>query len=84
VLSLSEGGCLLRTGEKLRKGIRIDLQFALPDFGLFSTRAECRYRRQGDAGMAFSETSNDIRQSIAHYVTLQLANEAPPAAATSL
>jgi len=74
VLSLSEGGCLLRTPEKLRKGHQVNLQFALPEYGLVSTRAECRYKREGDAGMAFSEPPADIRQTIAHFVTFQLAD----------
>jgi len=73
VLSLSEGGCLLRTGESLRKGARIDLQFALPAYGLVSTPAQCRYVRKGDAGMEFSEPPPDIRHSISSYVTARLA-----------
>jgi hypothetical protein len=39
LLSLSEGGCLLRTSESLREGVGLDLQFALPEYGLVSTRA---------------------------------------------
>ena len=80
VLSLSEGGCLLRTGEPLRKGAKLDLQFALPDYGLISTRAECRYVRRGDAGLAFAAPSADVRHTIAHYVTCELAREGQPAA----
>jgi hypothetical protein len=74
VLSLSEGGCLLRTSDDLRKGINIDLQFALPEYGLVSTPAKCRYVRKGDAGLEFSEPASDIRYSIAHFVTMQLAD----------
>ena len=73
LLSLSEGGCLLRTSEPLRKGARLDLQFALPEYGLVSTSAECRYVRKGQAGLEFRAPATDIRQSIAHFVTLQLA-----------
>ena len=73
VLSLSEGGCLLRTGEDLRTGARLNLQFALPDYGLVSTRAECRYRRGDDAGLAFGDDSPEVRQPIAHFVTRELA-----------
>lgn len=73
VLSLSEGGCLLRTADSLRKGTHIDLQFALPEYGLVSTKAQCRYVRKGDAGMEFSAPAPDVRHSIAHYVTMQLA-----------
>jgi hypothetical protein len=73
VLSLSEGGCLLRTGDSLRRGTKVNLQFALPDYGLVSTRAACRYTRSGDAGLEFSAPAADIRHSIAHFVTNQLA-----------
>lgn len=73
LLSLSEGGCLLRTGETLKKGARLDLQFALPDYGLVSTVAECRYVRKGDAGLEFKSPAADVRQSISHFVTLRLA-----------
>ena len=74
VLSLSEGGCLLRTGDSLRKGTQVDLQFALPEYGLVSTPAQCRYVRKGDAGMEFSQPARDIRHSIARFVTTQLAD----------
>jgi hypothetical protein len=57
VLSLSEGGCLLRTGERLRRGSKVDLQFALPEYGLVATKAECRYVRKGDAGISGGEGS---------------------------
>ncbi len=72
LLSLSEGGCLMRSGEKLRKGAKLDLQFALPNFGLVSTVAECRYVRRTDAGLEFITPPPDIRNSIAQYVTMQL------------
>jgi len=75
VLSLSEGGCLLRTGEALRKGAKLDLQFALPDYGVISTRAECRYMRSGDAGLSFEAPPSDVRHTIAHFVTCELARE---------
>ncbi len=78
VLSLSEGGCLLRTSEGLRKGAKLSLQFALPQYGLISTRAECRYVRRGDAGLAFADPTPDVRHTIAHFVTLQLATNAVP------
>ncbi len=77
VLSLSEGGCLLRCGERLARGARVDLQFALPSFGLISTRAECRYAREADAGLAFSDSASDVRHTIAHFVTSQLAANDP-------
>lgn len=73
VLSLSEGGCLLRTGDKLARGSRLDLQFALPNYGLIATRAECRYAQDTDAGLAFADSASDVRHTIAHFVTSQLA-----------
>lgn len=73
VLSLSEGGCMLRMSESLRKGTRVDVQFALPNCGLISTHAECRFTRGRDAGLAFTAPTSDIRNTIAQYVTLQLA-----------
>jgi hypothetical protein len=76
VLSLSEGGCLLRTTERVRRGARVSLQFALPEYGLVSTRAECRYERRGDSGMEFADPPPDVRHTIAHFVTLQLAEAA--------
>jgi len=75
VLSLSEGGCLLRTRESLRKGAKLDVQFALPDYGLVSTRAECVYTRRGDAGLSFATPPPDVRFTIAHFITHQLANK---------
>lgn len=74
VESLSEGGCLLRTEEKLRKGTKVDLQFALPEYGLVSTAARCCYTRRGRVGMQFSAPPPDVRLSIAHFVTHQLAS----------
>jgi hypothetical protein len=84
LLSLSEGGCLLRSDDTLSEGARVSLQFALPDYGLVSTEAECRYRLAGHCGMAFAPPPEDVRQTIAHYVTLRLAASAsgtpPPSA----
>jgi hypothetical protein len=77
VLSLSEGGCLLRSGERIARGTRVDLQFALPSFGLISTRADCRYARDGEAGLAFAAPAAGVRHSIAHFVTSQLAESDP-------
>lgn len=84
VLSLSEGGCLLRTRELLRKGSTLDVQFALPDYGLVSARAECRYVRHGDAGLAFAKPPPDVRNTIAHYVTRELAAAHGPAGEEAL
>lgn len=74
VLSLSEGGCLLRSGDPLSPGSTVQLQFALPSSGLISTRAECRYARSSDAGLAFADSSSELRHAISHFVTAQLAS----------
>jgi hypothetical protein len=76
VLSLSEGGCLLRSGERFARGAQIDLQFALPRFGLINTHAECRYAQGDDLGLAFGAAHSEARRSIAYYVTSQLAADA--------
>jgi hypothetical protein len=73
IISLSEGGCAVRTAERLRKGSTLEVQFALPDFGMISSIAECRYVRRGDAGLAFSNPSREMRHSISHFVTSKLA-----------
>lgn len=83
VLSLSEGGCLLRSGESLSRGATLRLQFALPDHGLISTQAECRYARDGDAGLAFDDSASDVRHTIGHFVTAQLAAGSAPSDAHS-
>jgi hypothetical protein len=83
VLSLSEGGCLLRTSEIFGKGTKLDLQFALPAYGLISTAARCCYMRRGDAGLEFDAPTSDIRHTIAHYVTLQLATQEDPSGMNS-
>jgi hypothetical protein len=46
VLSLSEGGCLLRTTEAMEPGIRFNLQFAIPGGQLITARARCVYSEQ--------------------------------------
>lgn len=75
VLSLSEGGCLLRSSERFARGAQIDLQFALPQFGLIHTHAECRYAQGDDLGLAFGDAPAEVRRTIAHYVTSRLAVE---------
>ncbi len=80
-LSLSKGGCLLRTGEAPREGTRLDLPFALPDCGVVSTRAGWRNVRSGDAGLAFDAPPADLRHTIAHFVTCELAREGARTAA---
>jgi hypothetical protein len=77
VVSLSEGGCRLQTDEPLRKGAELEIQFGLPDFGLISTTAECRYVRSGSVGLAFSKPSWETQCAISHFVTAKLARPGP-------
>ena len=74
VLSLSEGGCLLRSDERFERGAQIDLQFALPQFGMVDAHAECRYAQGQDLGLAFADANAETRQTIASYVTARLAS----------
>ena len=75
VLSLSEGGCLLATSEQLGTGTRMNLQFAIPESGILTTRAECVYQHENRAGLAFWETSELNRQLINGFVSSRLAQQ---------
>ena len=73
VVSLSEGGCLIRTSEQLGQGAQMDLQLALPEAGIVTAQAECVYRRENEMGLAFSETAQRNRQVIGDFVATRLA-----------
>jgi hypothetical protein len=78
VVSLSRTGCLFRSSELVERGMRMNLQFALPRAGLVSTRAEVVHRRGGNLGLAFSETSSGISHDIDGFVTQRLAAASGP------
>ncbi len=73
VLSLSEGGCLLRTTETVEAGQRFNLQFAIPGGELINARVSCVYGGDQRAGLMFSEPSPVDRDSIRGYVSQRLA-----------
>jgi hypothetical protein len=73
VVSLSEGGCLLRSRQVFDEGSQMNLQFALPSAGVVSTRAECIHRGRSGIGLRFTEASSDVRRHIAQFVTRRLA-----------
>ena len=69
ILSLSEGGCLLRTREDtITDGAGMQLQFALPGAGLISMAARCVHQRGADIGLSFQEPSSSIRRTIGGFV----------------
>jgi hypothetical protein len=73
VVSLSEGGCLIRTSEQFGRGAQMNLQFALPEQGIVSAQAECVYQRENELGLVFSETSERNRRVIDDFVATRLA-----------
>ncbi len=76
VLSLSEGGCLFRGSEPIERGQQMNLQFALPESGLLTTRAMCVHFAGAEAGLAFQEADGELRRSIGHYVQGRLIESA--------
>jgi hypothetical protein len=51
----------------------MNLQFAIPESGILTTRAECVYQHENRAGLAFWETSELNRQLINGFVSSRLA-----------
>lgn len=72
ILSISEGGCLLRS--KAPSDDRVDLWFALPGEGLVAVEAERAYRAGEHTGFVFHDVRDDLRQAIADYVADSLAS----------
>jgi len=76
VVSLSEGGCLFRSSEPVARGARMNLQFALPGAEVVTARAICVHWREGEAGLAFSDTSEHLQSAIGGFVAHRLARGA--------
>lgn len=73
VMSLSERGCLLKTGREISVGERLNVQFAVPTAGLVSARARC-VSDHGDAvGLAFSPPAEETVRVISEFVSQRLA-----------
>jgi hypothetical protein len=74
ITSLSERGCLLRTAQqRLERGARMQVQFALPGAGLLSLAADCVHGTNNDVGLCFHEPAASIRNAIGGFVNDLLA-----------
>jgi len=69
VLSLSENGCLLRTGESLPLGGTLQLGFELPRSGFVELEAETAYQLVPDLGLVFSAIDPGARAALQKFVT---------------
>jgi hypothetical protein len=72
VLSLSEGGCLLRSTAPQNLGARFTLRFSLPRSGPLVLDAEVIYQLVPDFGLTFHSTSPADRESITHFIKSSL------------
>jgi hypothetical protein len=72
IISLSEGGCRLRSAESLSGDERLNLQFALPGIGLVYTWAKPLYREGRETGLAFERLPEKFRSAISEFVTQSL------------
>ena len=72
ILSISEGGCLLRS--KPQSDERVDLWFALPGEGLVAVQAERAYQAGEHTGFVFHDVRDELRNAIADYVVDSLAS----------
>jgi hypothetical protein len=68
VISISQGGCLLRSPDGPPAAPEITLQFQLPRTGLVSTRARQVNRRGSDLGLAFEDLPSESRAAVSQYV----------------
>ena len=68
IVSLSEGGCLVRSARTLESRRRLQLWFPLPDAGLVEVTARPLYHRGSHLGLAFHELADATRRAIASCV----------------
>lgn len=68
LLSLSEGGALLRSTRPVPLGTELELGFALPRAGRLVLRGEAAYRLPPDVGVVFSGVAPADRSAIAAFV----------------
>jgi hypothetical protein len=68
IVSLSEGGCLVRSTHRLESRRRLQLWFPLPDAGLVEVTARPLYHRGSHLGLAFHELAEATRHAIASCV----------------
>ena len=72
VLSLSEGGCLLRSTAPQNLGATFKLRFSLPRTGPLVLDAEVTYQLVPDLGLTFHSTSPTDRESIKNFIQRSL------------
>jgi hypothetical protein len=65
IVSLSEGGCLVRSNRPLASRRRLRLWFPLPEKGLVEVTARPVYERRGHLGLAFLDVAEATRRAIA-------------------
>jgi len=68
IVSLSEGGCLLRAAREPIPKAPLRVFFPLPDTGLLEVTARPLYRRGAHIGLAFETLSEHAREAIGRYV----------------
>ena len=72
VLSLSEGGCLLRSTAPQNLGVTFTLRFSLPRTGPLVLDAEVTYQLVPDLGLTFQSTSPTDREAITNFIQRSL------------
>lgn len=73
VLSLSDNGCLLRSGEAIPLGTVLSMSIELPGESAVEVEAETAYQLVPDLGLVFSGTPPAIRERLGAYVLGRLA-----------
>jgi PilZ domain len=68
IVSLSEGGCLVRSAHPLASRRRFRVWFPLPETGLVEVTARPLYERRGHLGLAFLELADATRRAIANTI----------------
>lgn len=76
VLSLSQNGCLIRSGETIQLGQKIELRLELPQAGDLAVEAEASYQLLPDVGLVFSAMPHAKRQTIERFVAQALVGQA--------
>jgi hypothetical protein len=72
IVTLSEGGCLLRSAAGLPGSGALQLQFTLPNGGMVHTRAEPRYQVGKESGLEFEGLPEVSRGAIEDFVMASL------------
>jgi hypothetical protein len=72
IVSLSEGGCLLRSARARLPRERMRVWFPLPETGLLEVRARPVHREGSRVGLAFEGLAEETRSAIAGYVAAEL------------